>query len=41
MATERRRIYIGPTPADFVSDEAIEDFAARLWQAFTQAEGSI
>ena len=41
MATERRRIYIRPTPADFASDEAIEDFAARLWQAFTQAEGSI
>ena len=39
MATERRRIYIRPTPADFASDEAIEDFAARLWQAFTQAEG--
>ncbi len=39
MATERRRIYVRPTPADFASDEAIEDFAARLWQAFTQAEG--
>ena len=39
MATERRRIYVRPTPADFASDEAIEDFAGRLWQAFTQAEG--
>lgn len=39
MGTERRRIYIRPTPVDFASDEAIEDFAARLWQAFTQAEG--
>ena len=39
MATERRRVYIRPTPADFASDEAIQDFAARLWQAFTQAEG--
>ena len=39
MATERRRIYIRPTPADFASDEAIEDFAGRLWQAFTHAEG--
>jgi (p)ppGpp synthase/HD superfamily hydrolase len=37
--TERRRIYIRPTKADLASDEAIEDFAARLWQAFTQAEG--
>lgn len=37
--TERGRIYIRPTTADFASDEAIEDFAARLWQAFTQAEG--
>lgn len=36
--TERRRIYIRPTKADLASDEAIEDFAARLWQAFTQAE---
>ena len=32
-------MHIRPTPADFASDEAIEDFAARLWQAFTQAEG--
>ena len=39
MATERRRIYIRPTTADFASHQAIEDFAARLWQAFTQAEG--
>lgn len=39
MATERRRIYVRPTPADFASDEAIEDFAGRLWRAFTQAEG--
>ena len=38
MATERRRVYIRPTSADFASDEAIEDFAARLWQAFTQLE---
>ena len=38
MATERRRIYVRPTPADLASDEAIEEFAARLWQAFTQAE---
>ena len=37
--TERRRIYVRPTPAVFASDEAIEEFAARLWQAFTQAEG--
>ena len=37
--SKHRRIYIRPSPADFVSDEAIEDFAARLWQAFTQAEG--
>ena len=36
--TERRRIYIRPTKADLASDEAIEDFAARLWQAFTQTE---
>ena len=36
--TERRRIYIRPTKADLASDEAIEEFAARLWQAFTQAE---
>jgi (p)ppGpp synthase/HD superfamily hydrolase len=35
---ERRRIYIPPTKADLASDEAIEDFAARLWQAFTQVE---
>ena len=39
MATERRRVYTRRTTADFASDEAIEDFAARLWQAFTQAEG--
>jgi (p)ppGpp synthase/HD superfamily hydrolase len=37
--TEQRRIYVRPTPADLASQEAIEDFAARLWQAFTQAEG--
>jgi (p)ppGpp synthase/HD superfamily hydrolase len=37
--TERRRIYIRPTKADLASDEAIEDFAARLWQAFTQFQG--
>ena len=37
--TERRRIYIRPTKADLASDEAIEHFAARIWQAFTQAEG--
>jgi (p)ppGpp synthase/HD superfamily hydrolase len=37
--TEQRRIYIRPTPADLASEEAIEDFAARLWQAFTHAEG--
>ena len=39
MATERRRVYVRPSPADFASDEAIEDFAGRLWQAFTHAEG--
>ena len=37
--TERRRVYVRPTPGDFASDEAIQAFAARLWQAFTQAEG--
>lgn len=37
--TERRRIYVRPTPADFASDQAIEDLAARLWQAFKRAEG--
>ena len=37
--TEGRRICIRPSKADLASDEAIEDFAARLWQAFTQAEG--
>ena len=37
--TEQRRIYIRPTKADLASDEAIEDFAARLWQAFTHTEG--
>jgi (p)ppGpp synthase/HD superfamily hydrolase len=36
---EQRRYYIRPTPDDFASDEAIEGFAARLWQAFTQLEG--
>jgi len=36
---EQRRYFIRPTPADFASDEAIEYFAARLWQAFTQLEG--
>jgi (p)ppGpp synthase/HD superfamily hydrolase len=36
--TERRRTYIRPTKADLASDEAIEDFAARLWQAFTLTE---
>ena len=35
--TEHRRIYIRPTKADLASDEAIEDFAARVWQPFTQA----
>ncbi len=35
---EQRRYFIRPTPADFASDEAIGDFAARLWRAFTQAE---
>lgn len=39
MATERRRVYIRPTAADPNSDEATKDFARRLWQAFTQAEG--
>ena len=34
--TEPRRIYIRPSQADLASDEAIEDFAARLWQALTQ-----
>ena len=34
--TERRRIYIRPTQADLASDEAIEDFAARLWRALTE-----
>ena len=39
MATERRRVYIRPTAADLASHEATKDFARRLWQAFTQAEG--
>jgi (p)ppGpp synthase/HD superfamily hydrolase len=34
---EQRRIYIRPTQADLASEEAIEDFAGRLWQAFTQS----
>ncbi len=37
--TEHRRNYIRPTQADLASEEAIEDFAGRLWQAFIHAEG--
>ena len=35
---DNRRMFIRPTPEDLASDEAIEAFALRIWQAFTTRE---